>query len=610
MSTGNGNIPEDVIEAVLQQHDIVDVVGKYVHLTKQGKYMKGLCPFHSEKTPSFTVTPDKQIFHCYGCGKGGNAIKFVMEIESYSFPEAVRTMAEDANIPISWNAQAMEQSPRNLLRDQLLKAHELTAMLYHFLLKNSDHGQPAMEYLRQRGFTDKLIDQFQIGYAPNRWDTLTQFLTKRGFDLSEMEQGGLLSMRSDESGYVDRFRDRIMFPIWDRNGKVIAFGGRMLHDGQPKYLNSPESMLFNKSRVLYNLHHAKPSIRKAHQIVLFEGYVDVIQAWDAGVTNGIATMGTALTSDHLNHLKNQAEEVVVCYDGDDAGQAAAMKAIPMLEKAGFQARVAVLPDRLDPDEYIKEHGKERFRHQIIEGAVTPTKFKLIYLKKSHILLEDSGKQRYVSEATKLIAEIQSPTEREVYLKELAQQFPIFDYETLKQECNEFRITLQKKKPVGDNNDNWWNNVMNEKRVTPPPNLLPAYHNAERTIIALMLQDLEVTRYVQERLGDEFNVEDHAAIAAYLYAYYAQGKEPDISRFISSLLDDRLEKIAISISMMEVQLEFNPQVLDDYIREIQKVPRLREVKHKRDEVKEAERAGDFLRAAQIASEIIALERDLK
>jgi DNA primase len=196
------------------------------------------------------------------------------------------------------------------------------------------------------------------------------------------------------------------------------------------------------------------------------------------------------------------------------------------------------------------------------------------------------------------------------LKELAQQFPIFDYETLKQECNEFRITLQKKKPVGDNNDNWWNNVMNEKRVTPPPNLLPAYHNAERTIIALMLQDLEVTRYVQERLGDEFNVEDHAAIAAYLYAYYAQGKEPDISRFISSLLDDRLEKIAISISMMEVQLEFNPQVLDDYIREIQKVPRLREVKHKRDEVKEAERAGDFLRAAQIASEIIALERDLK
>ncbi|WP_152392161.1 DNA primase [Paenibacillus guangzhouensis] len=609
MSTGNGNIPEDVIETVLRHHDIVDTVGKYVHLTKQGKYMKGLCPFHSEKTPSFTVTPVKQIFHCYGCGKGGNAIKFIMEIEGYSFPEAVRMLAEDAEIPIQWNAQ-LEHSPRNQRREDLLKAHELTAMLYHFLLKNSDHGQPAMEYLRGRGFTDKLIDQFQIGYAPNRWDTLSQFLTKRGFDLSEMEKGGLLSPRSDGSGYVDRFRDRIMFPIWDRNGKVIAFAGRIMHDGQPKYLNSPETMLFNKSRVLYNLNHAKSSIRKQNQIVLFEGYADVIQSWDAGVTNGIATMGTALTTEHLNQLKTQAEEIVICYDGDDAGQAAAMKAIPMLEQADFRVSVAILPDRMDPDEYIKTQGKERFRHQIIESAVAPTKFKLIYLKKSHILLEDGGKQRYVREATKLIAELQSPTEREVYLKDLAAQFPIFDYETLKQECNEFRIALQKKKPVGDNNDNWWNNVMNEKRVTEPPNLLPAFHNAERTLLAMMLQDLDVTRYVEERLGYEFNVEDHAALAAYLYAYYAQGKEPDISRFIASLSDDRLEKIAISISMMEVPMDFNTQVLDDYIREIHKVPKQLEIKRKKEEVLEAVRAGDSSRAAQLGIEIIALERDLK
>ncbi|WP_040675000.1 DNA primase [Paenibacillus terrigena] len=609
MSTGNGNIPEDVIETVLRHHDIVDTVGKYVHLSKQGKYMKGLCPFHSEKTPSFTVTPEKQIFHCYGCGKGGNAIKFIMEIEGYSFPEAVRMLAEDANIPVQWNAQ-MEHFPRNQRRDDLLKAHDLTAMLYHFLLKNSDHGQPAMEYLRGRGFTDKLIDQFQIGYAPNRWDTLSQFLTKREFDLSEMEKGGLLSLRSDGSGYVDRFRDRIMFPIWDRNGKVIAFAGRIMNDGQPKYLNSPETMLFNKSRVLYNLNQAKSSIRKQNQIVLFEGYADVIQSWDAGVTNGIATMGTALTTEHLNQLKTQAEEIVICYDGDDAGQAAAMKAIPMLEQADFRVSVGILPDRMDPDEYIKTHGKERFRQQIIESAVAPTKFKLIYLKKSHILLEDGGKQRYVREATKLIAELQSPTEREVYLKDLAIQFPIFDYETLKQECNEFRIALQKKKPVGDNNDNWWNNVMNEKRVTEPPNLLPAYHNAERTMLAMMLQDLDVTRYVEERLGYEFNVEDHAALAAYLYAYYAQGKEPDISRFIASLSDDRLEKIAISISMMEVPMDFNTQVLDDYIREIHKVPKQLEIKRKKEEVLEAVRAGDSSRAAQLGIEIITLERDLK
>lgn len=605
MNAGQGNIPEKVIDAVLEQHDIVDTVSRYVHLTKQGKYMKGLCPFHSEKTPSFTVTPDRQIFYCYGCGKGGNAIKFRMEIEGLSFPEAVKTMAEESHIALPEGQGAVVNLP-NPERDRLLQAYEWTAKFYHYLLKNTEHGKAAIEYLRGRGFNDKVIDQFQIGFAPDRWDTLVQFLTKREFDLNEMEKGGLLSRRHESDDFLDRFRGRIMFPIHDRNGRIIAFAGRILGDGQPKYLNSPESKLFNKSRILYNLHQAKPSIRKLRQIVLFEGYGDVISAWEAGVQNGVATMGTSLTESHAALMKTMADEIVICYDGDRAGQAAAMKSIPLLEGVGLSVRISVLTEGLDPDEFIRKYGADRFNRQIIDGAVSTTKFKLIYLKKNHILLEEDGKIAYTKEVLPIIAALPSSTEREVYLRELASELQL-SFESLKQDCNEIRQSMQKNMPDGDNNDKRWNNGRHKKGQVSAPTLLPAYHTGERRLLAMMLQDAEAASYVEKRLGDAFNIDDHAAIAAYLYAYYAQGKPPDISRFMSSLHDDRLEKTVSSISMMDTPPEWNIQELDDCIREVQKVPQKRQIDQKKEEMIIAERSGDFLRAAQIASEIIALER---
>jgi DNA primase len=605
MSAGQGNIPEKVIDSVLEHNDIVDTVGKYVHLTKQGKYMKGLCPFHSEKTPSFTVTPEKQIFYCYGCGKGGNAIKFMMEIEGLSFPEAVKMMAEESHIemPEIHGASVTSINPE---RERLLQAYEWSSKFFHYLLKNTEHGKPAMAYLRSRGFNDKIIDQFQIGYAPDTWNTLVQFLTKRSFDLDEMGEGGLLSPRSDGSGYIDRFRDRVIFPINDRNGRVIAFAGRVLGDAQPKYLNSPESKLFNKSRTLYNLDQAKSSIRKLRQIVLFEGYGDVIAAWEAGVHNGVATMGTSLTESHITIMKTLADEILICFDGDRAGQSSAMKNIPLIESAGMKIKIAVLSDGLDPDDFVRKYGSERFMSQIIDGAVSTTKFKLIYLKKNHILLEEDGKISYMKEVLPIIAVLPSSTEREVYLRELASEHHL-SYESLKQDCNLIRQTMQKNMPDGDNFEHRWNNGRHKKEQVPAPNLLPAYHTAERRLLALMLQDIEVTQYVSERLGDAFNIDDHAAIAAYLYAYYAQGKHPDISRFISSLHDDRLEKTLSSISMMDAPREWNVEVVDDYIREIHKVPQQRRIELKKEEMMSAERSGDFLRAAQIANEIIALER---
>lgn len=610
-----GRIPEEVIEAVLKRHDIVDVIGRHVHLSKQGHYMKGLCPFHSEKSPSFTVTPEKQIYRCFGCNVGGNLIRFVMEIEGLSFSEAISKLAEEADIPITWEEATEEQNEQQQEKATLLKAYDFTAKLYHYILGNTEQGKVAKGYLASRGISDKLIDTFQIGYAPAMWDTLVQQLDKREFDLALMEKGGLISAKHEGNGYVDKFRERIMFPICDSTGKVIAFGGRSMGDAQPKYLNSPESVLFNKSRTMYNLHLARPNMRKLQQAVLFEGYVDVIKAWEAGISNGVATMGTALTKEHAALLNRNADQIVVCYDGDNAGQSAAFKSIPILEETGSRVTVAMLPDGKDPDDYVRNYGFDRFVREIIEPAVPSMKYKLLYIRKNFKLHEDGDRLRYLQSAVKLISQLQSPMEREHYLKQLASEFPESSYEAMKLDLHEILLQSEKNRPEGDNKPILWNNVMNngrtvERTLKKSPSLLPAYHNAERLILAVMMHDREVCSQVEAQLGDQFNVEAHAVLAAYLYAYYAQNAEPDASRYIAMLQDEQLESLASSIVMMGAGHGINEQVIDDYIRQIRKVPMQEEVERKKEERVRAERAGDHLRAAQIAIEIIALEKRLK
>ncbi|MCY9658416.1 DNA primase [Paenibacillus chondroitinus] len=610
-----GRIPEEVIEAVLKRHDIVDVIGRHVHLSKQGHYMKGLCPFHSEKSPSFTVTPEKQIYRCFGCNVGGNLIRFVMEIEGLSFSEAVTKLAEEADIPITWEEASEEQTEQQQEKAALLKAYDFAAKLYHYILGNTEQGKVAKGYLASRGISDKLIDTFQIGYAPAMWDTLVQQLVKREFDLSLMEKGGLISAKHEGTGYVDKFRERIMFPICDAAGKVIAFGGRSMGDAQPKYLNSPESALFNKSRTMYNLHLARPNMRKLQQAVLFEGYVDVIKAWEAGISNGVATMGTALTKEHAALLNRNADQIVVCYDGDNAGQSAAFKSIPILEETGSRVTVAMIPDGKDPDDYVKQYGFDRFVREIIEPAVPSMKYKLLYIRKNFKLHEDGDRLRYLQSAVKLISELHSPMEREHYLKQLASEFPDSSYEAMKLDLHEILLQSEKNRPDGDNKPILWNNVMNNGRTAErtrkkTPSLLPAYHNAERLILAVMMHDRDVCAHVEEQLGDQFNVEAHAVLAAYLYAYYAQNAEPDASRYIAMLQDEQLESLASSIVMMGAGHGMNEQVIDDYIRQIRKVPMQEEIERKKEERVRAEREGDHLRAAQIAIEIIALEKRLK
>lgn len=606
----NGRIPESIIEAVLKQHDIVDVVGRYVHLSKQGHYMKGLCPFHSEKTPSFTVTADKQIYHCFGCNAGGNAIHFIMNIEGLSYPEAISLLAEQANIETSWEPKTPEQTEQQKDVEMLLQAYDFTAKTYHYILMNTEQGKAALAYLRSRGISDKLIEQFQIGYAPPMWDKLKQFLDNRKFALPLMEKGGLLSAKSSGDDYVDKFRDRIIFPIHSAKGSVIAFAGRAMGDVQPKYMNSPESMLFTKSKTLYHFQESRTFIRKQRQAVLFEGYVDLMKAWEAGILNGVATMGTALTEEHARILRQNAEQVIVCYDGDDAGLAAANKSIPILERAGLHVKVAVIPNGLDPDEYISSNGAERFIRDIIEGAMPVVGFKLTYIRRNFNLQDIDARLRYINSAVKLISELPSPVDREHYMKEISTEFSISP-DAVRQQTNEMRQQYLKKQQIGDNNTHSWNNGWNDEPRTEKLHVkYTAYEQAERDLLVAMMADAEVARYVQQQVGDQFQIEEHAALAAYLYSYYSQSNPSDIVRFLNFLQDDGLERIATSIFMTDTYKLQNEQAINDCIRVVLKYDQNQQIARMKNQMKEAERAGDHLMAAKIAQEIISLEKQLK
>lgn len=607
MSNASMSIPEEVIDTVLKRHDIVDIVGRYVSLAKQGKNHRGLCPFHSERTPSFNVSQDKQIFKCFGCGKGGNAIQFIMEIDQLTFPEAVRMLAEEINLTFHWQQPAAELTPVQIERNHLLEAHELSALWFHNVLLNTGAGKPAMDYLISRGFTHKMIETFQIGYAPPMRDKLAEFLLKRNFPLELMDKGGLL--RATDQGYVDLFRDRIIFPIHDAQGKVIAFAGRVLGDGQPKYLNTPETPLFNKSRSLYNYHRAKADIRKTRKIVLFEGYADVIKAWEAGVQNGVAVMGTAFTEQHAAFMERLADEVIICYDGDDAGQAAAENAIPMLEARNIAVRIARLPARMDPDDYIKQHGQDKFVREIIEPASAVPRFRLDRLRGQHSLKDESGKLQYLRESVQLIAKLSSPLEREHYLQDLGTEFH-YPMEALKQECNEIRQEIEKKKRIRDKNDNSWNNVMNNDTVAyKAPILKPAFHNAERNLLAAMMHDPQITSYVEMKLGAAFNVDAHIVLAAYIYAFYAEHQEANIGKLITQL-DPDIRGLASELSFLYSKEAATPEAVDDYIKEIHKLPQQRLIEEKKKQLLQAERTGDVILASQIGIEIITLERQLK
>lgn len=597
-------IPEETIEKIRISVDIVDVVSEYVQLKKQGRNYFGLCPFHGENTPSFSVSPDKQIFHCFGCGAGGNVFSFLMDLEGYSFSEAAINLANKVNIDLSDYEQPTAVSDKNNETSKMQEAHELLKKFYHHLLLNTKEGQPALDYLTNRGFTREIIDKFEIGYALDSWDFATKFLQKRGFRPELMERAGLLVKKEDTGTFFDRFRNRIMFPIWDNQGKTIAFSGRVLDKGQePKYLNSPETIIFNKSKTLYNFHQARLAIRKHQQVVLFEGFADVIAADTADVPNSIGTMGTSLTDEHVKIIRRNVESVVICYDSDNAGLDAALRASTMLGEAGCYVRVATMPNGMDPDDYIRKYGAEKFKNDVIGASLTLMAFKMQYLRKGKNLQDEGDRIRYIEDVIKEISSLEKAVERDHYLRQLSSEFSI-SLDALKTQQLQYYKSERKKR------DNFSSNRNNTKaKPTVSKHLLKAYHNAERYLIAYMLRSRDIAEKIQDQLQAEFNIEEHRAIVTYLYGFYEEGFEPDISTLLTRVHDESLKRIVTDIAMMSIEGEVSESVLSDYVKQVLNHKKLSMIKEKESEQLEAERSKDYLKAATIANEIIQMKKAL-
>ncbi|MDL4841514.1 DNA primase [Aquibacillus rhizosphaerae] len=598
-------IPEETIEEIRKSNDIVDVVGEYVQLKKQGRNFFGLCPFHGESTPSFSVTQDKQIFHCFGCGKGGNVVTFIMEIEGFNFYQAIEFLANKSghSLPDHIPNQDKHQSKEN---QDVLKAYEWLTKLYHHLLRHTKEGKEGYHYLKERGFTDDIIDTFQLGFSPNSKEFTVQFLEKKGYHRQTMVKAGLLSA-NEENQVTDRFRGRVIFPIRNHLGKTVGFGGRSIGNQEPKYLNSPESELFQKGKLLYNFDLARTSIRKEEEAVLFEGYIDVISAYKAGVINGIATLGTSMTESQAKLLRRYVETVVICYDADKAGFQASFKAAKLLKNVGCKVKVSSMPIGLDPDEYIKTYGADRFKTEVIEASDTYMSFMMKYIKKDYNLNLEGDRIQYVENVVDEISLIERPIEREHYLKELANEFEL-SIDTLSQEIQSRRqkIGFKQDKPRQSSHTKITKDFTKTKKK-----LMPAYYNAERHLIAYMIQDTSIAEKVKEELGGAFNVDEHKVIVTYLYGYYEEGYTPNVSHFIEKLPDSDIQGLVVQLSMVPVNQDISDKEINDYIRTIRAEKSEKEtIKSLRVEQKNAEKQNDHVKAAQIGMQILEIQKQIK
>lgn len=358
-------IEQELINEIREKNDILDVVSEYVKLEKRGRNYIGLCPFHDEKTPSFSVSEDKQICHCFGCKKGGNVFQFIQEIKGISFVDAVRELGDKVDIHI----EQQETAPTEGIVDdhiKMIEMHELMANNYHYILKHTEEGEAALNYLKSRGFTEELINDRKIGYAPNHSKFTHDFLEKNGYDAVLAYEAGLLSRNDETFDYFDRFRDRIIFPLLNFQGKTVGFSGRTYTDQSPKYLNSPETPIFQKRKMLYNIDRARKFIRQNDEVILLEGFMDVIKSFEADIKQVVATMGTALSREHVTMVKKLASNVTLLYDGDFAGKEAAINVGKDLLNEGLNVFVVNLPKTMDPDDYITEYGSDAFK-SFVEG---------------------------------------------------------------------------------------------------------------------------------------------------------------------------------------------------------------------------------------------------
>ena len=408
---------DDIIEEVRQKNDIVDVVSQYVRLTRRGSTYFGLCPFHNEKTPSFSVTPGKQMYYCFGCGAGGNVYNFIMEYENYTFGEALKHLADRAGVELPKIEYSREVREKAEQRAELLEINKQAAQYYYYQLR-TEGGKIGYQYLSGRGLSEETMRKFGLGYSDKFGGGLYTFLKSKGYSDERLRESGLFNV-DERHGMYDKFWNRVIFPIMDVNNRVIGFGGRVMGDGKPKYLNSPETKIFDKSRNLYGLNIARTTRKK--YLILCEGYMDVISMHQAGFTNAVASLGTALTSGHASLLKRYTQEVLLLYDSDEAGIRAALRGIPILRDAGVNSRVVNLKPYKDPDEFIKNMGAEAFEERLRQASDS-FMFRVSIAESEFPMDEPQGQNRFFERCAELLLELKDELERNLYIEAIVKKY--------------------------------------------------------------------------------------------------------------------------------------------------------------------------------------------
>ena len=525
------------IDELIARNPIEDVVGQYVNLRRSGANMFGLCPFHGEKTASFSVAPDKGMYYCFGCHKGGGVVNFMMEVEGLSYPDAVRNLAERVGLPVPDDEQYESQYKK---QERLWAANKEAARFFHSQLY-APIGKAALEYALGRGMPKATLINFGIGYAPDSWDSLVKHLRSKGYTEEELRESGLVTISQKNGNLFDRFRDRLMFPIIDVRGNVIGFGGRIMKkdDNAAKYLNSPETLIFNKRKNLFALNMAKKS--KLGYLILVEGYMDAIALHQYGFDCAVASLGTALTSDGAALLSKYTDEVVLIYDGDAAGQNATQRAIPILEKAGLKVRVLQMQGAKDPDEYLKKFGADKFK-LLLEGSANRIEYQLNAIRKKFDISVDDEKVQYVQESAELISTLDSSIKREIYGKRVAEAAGI----------SEQAMTLEVEK-AGKRRRN------REKRAQERINLAPAqqfqrrggskvlYHNvksgvAEQRLIAMLLREPALMEQTGELKTEEFSVPLFSRVYTQLKSRYQAHQDVSLS-VLADVSEDEMSHLA-------------------------------------------------------------------
>ncbi|AGL64291.2 DNA primase [Lactiplantibacillus plantarum] len=611
-------IPEEKVEQVRSAVNIADFIGQYVQLKKAGKNLFGLCPFHEERTPSFSVNEQKQIFHCFSCGRGGNVFSFIMDLENLSFPEAVVKVADFGHIdlPASYTAQSQPAAPKDQQQADLLKLYADSAKMYQHILVNTELGEPALKYLHERGLDDETIKTFGIGYAPAN-QLLLDFFKEHQTDYQLLRQSGLF-IENQAGDLRDRFVDRVLFPIKDASGRVIAFSGRILKKSpnEPKYLNSPETKLFNKRSVLFNFDLARGPIRQQKSVVLFEGFMDVIAAYRSGIQNGVASMGTSLTDEQIYMLERVTDTLYVCYDSDMPGQKATDRALKLLGgNSRLNLGVIQMPDGMDPDEYLRAQGQEKFVQVFEDGKQTPTAFEMQYLKHDLNLQNTPDQLTYLQAVLQQLAQLSSSVEQDLYLNQLVAEFDL-DKDDLKQQLRS--LVGQQAVRRGGHSD--------EPQVAPPPAPAPLgpppatvdgstnsgplsrVEKAERLLLYRLLNDHDVWLQVMAIAGFHFVHDSYQQILVYAEAYFKTHNQFDLGNFTDFMTDSDLQPVVTSLEFMDVANESSKEEIADLVNVIMnQQPLVEQINSKKAELTAAKQIGNRDLVQQLTLALIDLYR---